>query len=44
MLGVYPQGEKDIYRVTAQDGASTLASADHLWAVRTPSDKRRGKP
>jgi phosphate starvation-inducible PhoH-like protein len=44
VLGVYPQGEKDIYRVTAQDGASTLATADHLWAVRTPSDKRRGKP
>jgi phosphate starvation-inducible PhoH-like protein len=44
VLGVYPQGEKDIYRVTAQDGASTLATADHLWAVKTPSDKRRGKP
>jgi phosphate starvation-inducible protein PhoH and related proteins len=44
VLGVYPQGEKDIYRVTAQDGASTLASGDHLWAVATPSDRRRGKP
>jgi phosphate starvation-inducible PhoH-like protein len=44
VLGVYPQGEKDIYRVTAQDGASTLATADHLWAVRTPWDKLRGKP
>jgi len=44
VLGVYPQGEKDIYRVTAQDGASTLATADHLWAVRTPWDKKRGKP
>jgi len=44
VLGVYPQGETDIYRVTAQDGASTLASGDHLWAVSTPSDKRRGKP
>jgi phosphate starvation-inducible protein PhoH and related proteins len=44
VLGVYPQGEKDIYRVTAQDGASTLASGDHLWAVSTASDRRRGKP
>jgi phosphate starvation-inducible PhoH-like protein len=44
VLGVYPQGEKDIYRVTAQDGASTLASGDHLWAVTTASDRRRGKP
>ena len=44
VLGVYPQGEKDIYRVTAQDGASTLASGDHLWAVATRADRRRGKP
>ena len=44
VLGVYPQGEKEIYRVTAQDGASTLASGDHLWAVTTPADRRRGKP
>ncbi|EWM12956.1 ATP-dependent DNA helicase [Kutzneria sp. 744] len=44
VLGVYPQGEKEIYRVTAGDGASTLCCADHLWTVRTASDKRRGKP
>ena len=44
VLGVYPQGEKDIYRLTAQDGASTLASGDHLWAVATRADRRRGKP
>ena len=44
VLGVYPQGVKDTYRVTAQDGASTLASADHLWAVATRDDRRRGKP
>jgi len=44
VLGVYPQGEKDVYRVTAQDGASTLACGEHLWTVRTASDKRRDKP
>jgi len=44
VLGVYPQGEKDIYRLTTQDGASTLASGDHLWAVATRDDRRRGKP
>ncbi|MET9860126.1 PhoH family protein [Streptomyces smyrnaeus] len=44
VLGVYPQGEKDIYRVTAQDGAWTLACGEHLWTVRTASDKRRNKP
>ena len=44
VLGVYPQGPKPVYRVTTQDGASTRACADHLWAVRTASDRRRGKP
>jgi phosphate starvation-inducible PhoH-like protein len=44
VLGVYPQGEKDVYRVSAQDGASTLACGEHLWAVSTAADRRRGKP
>ena len=44
VIGVYPQGEMDIYRLTTQDGASTLASGDHLWAVATRDDRRRGKP
>lgn len=44
VLGVYPQGEKEIYRVTAQDGSWTLCCGEHLWTVRTASDKRRDKP
>ena len=44
VLGVYPQGGKDVYRVTAQDGSWTLCCGEHLWTVRTASDKRRGKP
>ncbi|GHA87461.1 PhoH family protein [Streptomyces chryseus] len=44
VLGVYPQGEKDIYRLTAQDGSWTLCCGDHLWTVRTASDRRRDKP
>jgi phosphate starvation-inducible protein PhoH and related proteins len=44
VIGVYPQGEKEIYRLTTQDGASTLCSGDHLWAVATRDDRRRGKP
>ncbi len=44
VLGVYPQGEKKIYRVFAQDGASVLACENHLWAVRTRDDADRGKP
>lgn len=44
VLGVYPQGEKTIYRVFSQDGASVLASDEHLWTVRTRDDANRGKP
>jgi phosphate starvation-inducible PhoH-like protein len=44
VTGVYPQGFKEIYRVYTQDGASTLASGDHLWAVYTASDRRRNRP
>ncbi|HUG87013.1 MAG TPA: PhoH family protein, partial [Euzebya sp.] len=44
VLGVYPQGENEIYRLTAQDGATTRCTADHLWSVYTPSDRRRDRP
>jgi phosphate starvation-inducible PhoH-like protein len=40
VLGVYPQGRKEVFRVTTQDGASTLACAEHLWQVRTRDDHR----
>jgi phosphate starvation-inducible protein PhoH and related proteins len=42
VLGVYPQGVKEVYRVTTQDGAATLACGEHLWTVTTPDDRRRG--
>src|SRR5687767_6150212 len=38
VLGVYPQGKKEVFRLTATDGASTLCCAEHLWSVRTPED------
>jgi len=44
VLGVYPQGRRAVFRVEAQDGAATLCCAEHLWAVKTPEDRRRGKP
>jgi phosphate starvation-inducible PhoH-like protein len=42
VLGVHPQGRKEIFRVRAQDGASTLCCAEHLWLVTTPDDRRHG--
>ncbi|MEO6790434.1 MAG: PhoH family protein, partial [Ornithinibacter sp.] len=43
VIGVFPQGRRPVYRITAQDGASTLACGEHLWTVRTPEDKRRDR-
>ncbi|MDT5037331.1 MAG: phosphate starvation-inducible protein PhoH [Micromonosporaceae bacterium] len=39
VLGVYPQGRKPVYRVTTQDGATTVACGEHLWTVRTVDDR-----
>ncbi len=44
ILGVFPQGRKEIFRVSAQDGASTLCCGEHLWQVFTAEDRRRRKP
>ena len=44
VLGVYPQGRKEVFRLRTQDGASTVCCAEHLWQVKTASDRRRGKP
>jgi phosphate starvation-inducible PhoH-like protein len=43
VLGVYPQGRREVFRVTAQDGASTLCCGEHLWFVTTPDDRKHGK-
>ena len=43
MLGIYPQGEREVFRVTTQDAASTLACGEHLWFVTTPDDRKHGK-
>ncbi|MDB5325033.1 MAG: DnaB domain protein helicase domain protein, partial [Phycisphaerales bacterium] len=33
VVGVYPQGERQVYRVTLADGRSTECCAEHLWRV-----------
>jgi len=33
VTGVFPQGEREVYRVTFSDGRSTLCCAEHLWRV-----------
>ncbi|MFA9446965.1 PhoH family protein [Egicoccus sp. AB-alg6-2] len=43
VLGTFPQGEQDIFRLTTRDGASTRCTADHLWAVATRTDRWRDR-
>src|SRR5690606_28685772 len=40
VIGVYPQGRRQVFRVAAADGASTLACAEHLWTVRIDADEQ----
>jgi replicative DNA helicase len=35
VTGIYPQGEREVFRVTLSDGRSTLACAEHLWTVES---------
>lgn len=42
VLGVFPQGVKDLYEVRFRDGASVIASGDHIWSVKTGSDVALG--
>ena len=41
VLGVFPQGERDVYRVTFWDGRTLDVSDNHLWAVY-PYNERGG--
>lgn len=43
VLGVYPQGERELFRITLSDGTSILADGEHLWEVQTYSDRGRGE-
>jgi hypothetical protein len=37
VIGVFPQGVKDLYRVTFNDGYSVLVCKEHLWSVKSRS-------
>ncbi len=45
VLGVYPQGERELYAVTLKDGTTIECDADHLWTVTCDSwQSRRSGP
>ena len=43
VLGVYPQGELDVYEITLKDGRKTYCSEDHIWAY-WQNTRRQNKP
>lgn len=43
VLGVFPQGIKDMYRVTFDDKTSVKCSGDHMWTVQTNADRQKYK-
>lgn len=40
VIGVYPQGIKDVYKVTFSDGTSTECCGEHLWTVQHIYDRQ----
>ncbi|HYT26094.1 MAG TPA: LAGLIDADG family homing endonuclease, partial [Actinomycetota bacterium] len=42
--GVYPQGERDVWRLVLSDGTGVECDDDHLWAVDTSVRRHRGHP
>ena len=42
--GIFPQGVKDIYKVSFKDGSYTYCCDEHLWNVRTRYEKKLDKP
>ena len=42
VLGVYPLGKIQSYKVTFTDGSFTEVSEDHIWSVRNISDRSHG--
>jgi ATP-dependent DNA helicase RecG len=42
VTGVFPQGERDVFRVRFSDGTRVECDAEHLWPVRTSCARHRG--
>lgn len=43
IVATYDQGVRPMYRITFDDGSSTVADQDHIWAVRGRQERRTGK-
>lgn len=43
VLGVFPQGDRDVYRVTFDDDTTVDCDLEHLWEVQTRNDRKLNK-
>jgi phage terminase large subunit-like protein len=43
VIGVYPQGERQLYKLTFNDRTSILADIDHRWSVYWSSGSSKGE-
>lgn len=41
--GVYPQGQRPLFRLTTTDGREAVCDDEHLWTVESPVMKDRGR-
>lgn len=41
VIGIYPKGEKDTYKIKTTDGRSTVCCLDHLWYTQTKEEKSK---
>ncbi|MCE6999700.1 DEAD/DEAH box helicase [Saccharothrix sp. S26] len=44
VTGVFPQGEREVYRVVLSDGTGVECDLEHLWAVNTDVRRDRDNP
>lgn len=42
VTGVFPQGKKNVYKLTFTDKMEVECCEDHLWSVKTPENNMRG--
>jgi len=41
VVNVYPQGKKELYRVSFNDGTSVLVCKEHLWSVKASDNDKQ---
>lgn len=41
VIGIFPQGEKEIYEFTTSDARKTRCCIDHLWTVQAANERSR---